>query len=434
MGRGSSDHDLPSRPLLNITALPDIDHSAASLPAASVSADYEALWTHADKLDWCALVTTGRTGTDFFQSLLDSHPEIFVFNGKLYFHDFWKSAVTVTAGEPLVAADIVDEFIGATIKDLKSRYDVFERKNELGENRDQSIDVDLALFRAHMLRLLDRRPVTSRNFLLAVYIAYALCMGEDVMQKKVFFHHQHRINRLRSFIADFPGSKIICMTRDPRANYVSGVEHWRRYDPAADNLAYPQYILSRAVDEAAELHDYPLETVRMLRLEDLGDPATLHAVAAWLGVAYDPCLTRSTWAGLRWWSDRLSTKQVQAHEVGFSPTIIANGWQLKLGRIDRLVLDYLLADILVTYGYEKQRSSGVLAALTVPFLILLPTAYERRYLAPAMLAKYLRERRLRSIVASFYHPLRRMAYHYQLLIRRYRGDQRFLPLLELPGR
>ena len=46
------------------------------------SMDYAQLWRQVEGLPWCALVTTGRTGTDFFQSLLDSHPEIFVFNGR----------------------------------------------------------------------------------------------------------------------------------------------------------------------------------------------------------------------------------------------------------------------------------------------------------------------------------------------------------------
>ena len=62
------------------------------------SMDYAQLWQQVEGLPWCALVTTGRTGTDFFQSLLDSHPEIFVFNGQLYFHNFWQSSQCVQSG------------------------------------------------------------------------------------------------------------------------------------------------------------------------------------------------------------------------------------------------------------------------------------------------------------------------------------------------
>ena len=45
--------------------------------------DYEKVWKHVENLPWCALVATGRVGSDFFQSLLDGHSEIFVFNGHL---------------------------------------------------------------------------------------------------------------------------------------------------------------------------------------------------------------------------------------------------------------------------------------------------------------------------------------------------------------
>ena len=185
--------------------------------------DYPKIWAAVESLPWAVLVTTGRTGTDFLQSLFDSHPEVFVFNGQFYFHDFWASANSINYGGNLEIEDILDEFIGLHIKSLKSCYDVVERKGELGENRDASIDVDIKMFRGHIIGLIAQHEITSKNFITAVYVSYALCLDQDIGKKRLFFHHQHRINRLHPFLADFPNSKIISMTRDPRANYVSGV-------------------------------------------------------------------------------------------------------------------------------------------------------------------------------------------------------------------
>ncbi len=192
--------------------------------------DYKAIWENCENLPWCALVTTGRVGTDFFQSLLDSHPEIFVFNGILFFHEFWEKSVCANYPDGSNPDDIVDEFIGHHLGKLKSKYDLQERKNELGEGRNQSIDLDLDLFRTHLLNLIALRPVSSKNFLAGVYIAYSMCLGQDVMRKKLFFHHIHHIWKLDKYLHDFPESKILSMTRDPRATYVSGVEHWRKYN------------------------------------------------------------------------------------------------------------------------------------------------------------------------------------------------------------
>ena len=54
--------------------------------------DYIEIMSHLDGLRPCVLLTTGRTGSDFIQSLMDSHTEILTFNGILSFHEFWKDS------------------------------------------------------------------------------------------------------------------------------------------------------------------------------------------------------------------------------------------------------------------------------------------------------------------------------------------------------
>ena len=119
--------------------------------------DYGKIWEHVAELPWCLEVTVGRTGSDFFQSLMDSHSEVFMFNGKVYFHVFWRTAKSVSTTDDLVLSDIVDEFIGAHIELLKSRYEPFERKHQLGANQDSFLNIDTAEYKAHILALLDGR-------------------------------------------------------------------------------------------------------------------------------------------------------------------------------------------------------------------------------------------------------------------------------------
>ena len=381
-------------------------------------------------LPWSVLVTTGRTGSDFLQSLFDSHPEVFVFNGQLYFHDFWASAISVNYGGKLKIEDILDEFIGLHIKNLKSCYDVLERKGELGESRDSSIDIDIKMFRIHMKGLLEQQKITSKTFITAIYVAYALCLDQNIKNKRLFFHHQHRISRLNPFLDDFPNSKVICMTRDPRANYVSGVEHWRRYNTQTDNPSYPLYILKRAIDEQKELLSHNPKTVCTLKLETLGDETILKVLCTWLGINFNTCLTYSTWAGLRWWGDRLSISKSLENEVGFSPTIIRNNWKEKLSPVDLATLEYLLSDMLEIYSYDFRRRSGIVSAICIVLAILLPTTYERRYLSLKYLFNVIKKGEIRKALASFYHPLCRVLYFYQLFYRRITRRNVFVPLLK----
>ena len=183
---------------------------------------------------------------------------------------------------------------------------------------DQSINIDIDQFRGHCIGFLKLRSLSSRNFLQTEYLAYALCLGQSIKKKKIFFHHHHHIWILGPYLKDFPDSKIISMTRDPRATYVSGVEHWRKYDPSNhDNLRRVFFILNRTIEDAYPLKEYTTN-FKVLKLEDLEDEQILNSICEWLGVSFDPCLRQSTWAGMRWWGDRISGKQPHKNELGFS--------------------------------------------------------------------------------------------------------------------
>ena len=51
-------------------------------------------------------------------------------------------------------------------------------------------DIDLYKFKATILSLLDSRPLNSRNFLIAVYIAYTSCVGQNLESKRLFLKYQ----------------------------------------------------------------------------------------------------------------------------------------------------------------------------------------------------------------------------------------------------
>ena len=392
-----------------------------------MTADYEAEWKAVETLPWCALVTTGRTGSDFFQSLFDGHPEAIVFNGQQNFHQFWQNARSAGAGALPAPEDIIDEFIGAYIHRFKSRYDLVERKNELGEQRNECIQLDPQVFRQHALGLLGNRPATSRNVCLAVNAGFALTLGQRLTGKSVFFHHVHRIGGLDMFLEDFPEAKVICMIREFGANYVSGVENWRRFNAETDSPAYPIYILWRAVDEARPLRRLPPDRIRALRLEDLGNTDVLKRICRWLGVDYDPCLTKSTWNGLRWWGDKISRSPPPAHQPGFSASMVQNNWRDRIGRTERFVLDGILGPYLGHYGYPREHHHGAIGLCLLIFAVLAPTRYERRFLNPIfMVSKFLRGRP-KAAASGPYHYLRRVSLHYKLLVRLKTRDHVLLP-------
>jgi len=395
--------------------------------------DYETIWQHVEGLPWCALVTTGRVGSDFFQSLLDGHPEVFVFQGNLFFHVYWEKSCCANYPGELDVDDIVDEFIWGHIWKFKSKYDYQERMGELGKNMNQSINIDLSLFRQHLTSLLKLKPICSKHFLQGAYVAYALCLDQDIYNKKLFFHHIHHIGSLDRYLNDFPESKIISMTRDPRATYVSGVENWRTYNSKTDTPGRVFFVLNRTIEDGQPLWRYKND-FSALKLEDLGNEQILGLVCRWIGVSYNPCLKRSTWGGLKWWSDRISQSKKLKSENGFSPTIMKNNWENKLNVVDKALLNYLLMGRLRWYSYDYENKSGLFYDVMMFLAIPLPTTYECRFLKLNRLLSNLRDKQYRRIVTSFYFYIKRVSLYYKLYFKKHFGEDFNVPFFRIDER
>ena len=376
---------------------------------------YKKIWQETSKTPWCVLLTTGRVGSDFFQSLLDSHPEIYVFNGVLKINDFWAKAYTTKIENKYIVEDIINEFVGHYIVKFKSYYDLEERKNELGKNRDEFIDINIEQYKIHLKKILELEPITTKSFLRAVYLAWALVLGQDLSRKKLFFHHLHHIWDLDTYLKDFPNSKIIAMTRDPRAAYVSGVENWNKYSKLSKNPSHNYFVLNRTIEDASYLETLDKD-YRVLKLEDLGQKKILENFCSWAGVSFNKSMLHATWNGLRWWGDKLSTSKIKEKETGFSPSIIKNKWEEKLGIIEKVSLNFLLYNRLKWYGYKCENKSNFLYFLPMLFFIIVPTKYEWQYISPKNLYFLLKEKKIRLIFTSFYYYSKRVLLFYKLLL------------------
>jgi len=395
--------------------------------------DYHRWMTHLQSLPMVALVTTGRTGSDFLQSLLDSHPQIATFNGHFaVYSEFFKRALTFSVADGK-AADAADEFIGQYLYKLVSRYDIQEAKDRLGERSDQSFTIDTAEFKLHLVGLMGERPLTSRDFLLAIYGAYNLCLAQQIENAKIIFHHPHLDYEFRLFIEDFPMTRVVFSSRDPRANFCSHVEHFRRYYRSHDNQQHVHNCLKMALEDSALAEELGLDYVAT-RLEDIPREDAMRAVADWLGVDFQDSMLRSTWAGLDWHGDRISNKTFAA--TGWSETRTENGWQQRLGRIEKYVLNYIMNDRLRWYRYPVRPVGPVDAAL-VAIAILVPFRCERRFLSPAHIWATLRSgtnmMRMQLLLTPLFYG-RRVQLCYRHYARTLRGIKFTGNWIQVPGR
>jgi len=378
--------------------------------------DYIEIMSHLDGLRPCVLLTTGRAGSDFIQSLMDSHTEILTFNGIFFFHDFWSDS-KCNKKKSIDIFDILNEFIGIHIEKFKSKYDHIEQKDRLGEDGTQSINIDLDLFKKTVNGLLTNKEVTSRNFMLAIYGAYAICLGQNIKSKSIIVHHIHQVHRLPEYLLDFPNSKIISMTRDPRANFVSGILHHRKYNIETDNAAHLYFYINRIIVDSYSVSHLDNKSIT-IRIEDLGDKCILESLCKWLGIEYENTMQYSTWAGMKWRGDRLSVKSNKT--AGFSEKMLENSWETELSFFDLYLFNFLLNDRLKHYGY-KYKKVYFYDYFIVFFVILMPLKFEMRYFSYQYLTDKIKKNDYKVLILNFiYYPLR-VVYFYRVMFNKIIG-------------
>jgi len=345
--------------------------------------DYPHLFSHLQNLPQFAVMPTGRTGSDYLQSLLDGHPEILTFNGHLAWYEQFHNVARSIIFEVQNPVDVVNEFVGLFLYKLVSKYDVQEGKHQLGENRNESIQINLDEFRSHVLKLIKDQPLNSRNWLLSIYGAYSLCLKRDITKTKVFLHHPHLETELRMFAEDFPETKILFTVRDTRASLFSQIDNFRRYYPDnhdSESHLFESFRMNLRGSQMVE--DLGLETVSV-RLEDLPREDVLRHICLWMNIAWDSSLLSSTWGGLEWHGDSLSKR---TPKKDWSQNRTHNDWEKKLTRRDQLLVRACTSTRLVHFGYEKQELNKTVRLLML-FVALFPMSLELRYISLGYIIK-----------------------------------------------
>jgi hypothetical protein len=377
--------------------------------------DYESLFQHVSALPKLVIVTAPRAGSDFFQSLLDGHPQILQLPGQFQFYEFWSNAL---CREDL--GDLIEEFVWhrAHISKFKSNYQKEERWNILGDSKSESFEVSIPRFKRHLQEIMRGRALTSRNFFLAVHLAYCLAVNtQDVMKARLLVCHLHEFYRLEPFIKDFSNFKVIYCTRDPRSTIVSTVENLMA-DHGQMNLHFFRYWLKWIFNEAEQVIPYTRQ-VKTLPLEKLHNHCTcvLEEFCRDFDLEYCPALLESTWHGKRWWGDARSKRFLK----GFNTSINERRWEQKLTLVDTFLVEFLLRERMKAYGHDLSIAPRFWHTLAAPFLIPLPMKYEWRIALQHFRQSTPNWHKAYSVAVSLVSYAGRVGLYYKYYIRRLRG-------------
>jgi hypothetical protein len=234
---------------------------------------------------------------------------------------------------------------------------------------------------------------------------------------------------LDQFLQDFPETSVVVTTRDPRATFVSGIENWRKFSPGHDNQGHLYNYIKRILEDSEPCRKRGVRYTAV-RLEDLFRRDAMQAVAGWLGISFRSSMLESTWGGLHWHGDRLSTTSLKP--VGWSAGRTDNDWQNRLAKTDQYVMNFLMFDRLKCYKYPC-RAPRVWDAMIVPILLCLPMRYERRFLGLRYTLENLKRVDLRgalTLASTPWYYLRRVVLFARYYVRAIRGPSLHRPWID----
>ena len=372
--------------------------------------NYEYDFNRIKSLQPFALVTSGgRSGTDFLQSLLDSHEEVLIFSGtiKLYIDFFEKSKCMKS--KSIDIEDIAHEFVGVNIEKFKSKYDYIERKDQLGEDHNDSLNIEPQKFIRHFVSFLKNQDITKKNILLGIHAAYYESLGLNLKNLNIFIYHAHHFDEVYKFMEDFSTAIILCTTRDPRAGLVSSIENWRKYSNMSeysskfmyDNYFFFYFHLKRITETEGRLV-FSKDDHIIVRLEDLLNTSYMNVLSNLLKISFHESMLISTFGGKLWFGDRVSGEKNQKSKWTANRTY--NRWDEKLSWREKYIINYFMIS-------KLQRNKYVFTPITfygyflVLFFALIPFKYELRYFTPKYLSSVFKINRTYGFYYLLFLPL-----------------------------
>ena len=313
-----------------------------------------------------ALVHFGRSGTGLLHSLIDGHPEVSTMPS-IYFSEFFNHSTwdkIVSGGWSKMADHFIATYevlFDASVQNpIESKSRTFiakmgqkEGMANLGDQRDEVLRVDKALFRLELQRLMDLNDhLDAYIFFKLVHMAYDKALKDRNLKKLNFYHIHNPDNYAKlNFVQSAPNANWVMMVREP----IQACESWVR-----NNFRKNEYtdIPTKIITMLFEIDNiiYDKQNAVGVRLEDLKESPqkTIPALCDWMGIEEMESLYEMTAQGKKWWGDPNSPDFKKDGMEPFGKTSIERTLGSIFTENDQFILRTLFYPFSVRFGYAEQ--------------------------------------------------------------------------------
>jgi hypothetical protein len=357
-----------------------------------------------------ALVCHGRSGSKFFHSLIDGHPEIATLPG-IYFKGWFGIDRWKLFSPDLNNINWREVLVAKILQEYEPQFDARSKKNvhgkpykntewlakalglmEMGPDRAQHFQVDREAFSKTLLSLL--RPVfsvTQQACFELIHQAFEISIRGNVawgnLDRRHIFYHLH--NPVPFECANFlqlnPKARLLHIVRNPIQNMESWhMPYWRAN--ISDGLEYQtqvnnwRVIVGNIVVLFREFSSpFNRDSLhRGVRLEDIksNPKRVMPQIANWMGVSDHPALYASSFCGMQYWGgSSTSTGKI----TGFDSEAIDKPLGRILGKRDIVIFETLFWPFSSLYGYTDMDAPSFRTQLsTIRPWLQAPLEFERK--------------------------------------------------------
>ena len=315
-----------------------------------------------------ALFQWGRSGTGLLHSLIDGHPEVSTLPS-IYFSEYFDHSTwtKITSGG---WSGMIDRFIATyeVLFDASARNPIASKSGtfsdylgkkegmaNVGEERDEVLRVDKALFRVELSRLMEcHDELDAFDFFKLVHAAYDKAINDENDKTVVFYHiHNPDTYAQLNFVRSVPHANWIMMVHEP----VQSCESWIRVNGNFHDNNYPS-ISSQIMAMLFEIDSiiYEKQPSIGVRLEDLKERPrkTIPALCKWMGIKESESLYEMTAQGKKWWGDPTSPDYAKDGMDPFGTASIKRKIGSVFSETDQFILRTLYYPFRVRFGYAQE--------------------------------------------------------------------------------
>ena len=313
-----------------------------------------------------SLVHFGRSGTGLLHSLIDGHPEVSsmpsIYFSEFFNHSTWDNIVSggwskmadhfIATYKVLFDASVQNP-IESKSRNLITNLGQKEGMANLGDQRDEVLRVDKALFQLELQRLMDLHDhLDAYVFFKLVHMAYDKALKDRNLKSLIFYHIHNPDNYAKlNFVQSAPHANWVMMVREP----IQTCESWVRSSFYNNEYAG---ISTKIITMLFEIDNiiYDKQNAIGVRLEDLKKfpRKTIPALCDWMGIEETESLYDMTAQGKKWWGDPGSPDFKKDGMEPFGKTSIERTLGSIFSENDQFILRTLFYPFSVRFGYAEQ--------------------------------------------------------------------------------